>query len=189
MPSFLGSPDDPNSIFEQAWCLQRAAYANMGIVFIRQDDNNRANTLVTWTRGNGWIGLAIVPNQFSCGLRIWAKFDTRYAPSAMLDQWARLLAHEFGHNMGSGHDNRGGIMYPSIRSGKFTTTAWRGDPRESWMAARFGGVPVDLDDTPDKPDPPTDPPGPNEYWVRGVQQFMKGDEMLFESISVPKPKV
>lgn len=196
MPSFLGRPDDPNSIFEQAWDLQRRAYADIGIVFIREDDNPRANTYVTWQRGAGWIGLAIVPNRPKCGERIWAKFDNRYSPGAMLDQWARLLAHEFGHNMGMSH-SRGGIMNPSITSGKFTTTAWRGDPSESLLSRFFGGEPVDLGDgpkpppKPDDPNPPEPPkpPGPNEYWFKGSFELMRGDESLGPYILAPKPQV
>lgn len=145
MPSFLGSRTDENSVFEKAWRLQRLAYADMGIVYVRDDNNSRANTLVTFQRGRGWIGLAIVPRNPKCGDRIWAKFDVRYSPRDLLNQWARLLAHEFGHNMGMSHF-RGGIMNPSIVSGVFTPTAWRGDPAERTLARWFGGDPVDLGD-------------------------------------------
>lgn len=145
MPSFL------NDVIEPAWELCRAAYADMGIVFIREDDNNRANTYVTWERGNGWIGLAIVPRSFRCGMRIWAKYSWRYQPRDLVNQWARLLAHEFGHNMGMGH-TRGGIMNPSIIGGKFDKNEWRGDPKERELTRYFGGVPVPLD--PVEPEPP-----------------------------------
>lgn len=144
MPSFLGSRTDNNSVFERAFQLQRLAYADMGIVYVREDTNNRAHTLVTFQRGRGWIGLAVVPRNPRCGDRIWAKFDTVYSPRDLLNQWARLLAHEFGHNMGMSHF-RGGIMNPSIVGGVFRPTAWRGDPAEAILRRWFGGVPVNVD--------------------------------------------
>lgn len=153
LPSFLGSPSDPNSVFEQAWDLTRLAYADMGIVFEREDGNGSANTSVTFVRGNGWIGLAIVPSNPHCADSIWAKFDNRYSPSALIDQWSRLLTHEFGHNMGLAH-SRGGIMNPSIIGGTFDPNEWRGDPSEPTLTRWFGGEPVDLGDPPDPPDPP-----------------------------------
>lgn len=193
MPSFLGSKDDPNSLFEQAWNIQRLAYADMGIVFIRADGDSSAQTQVTWQRGGGWIGLAIVPNSPKCRDRIWAKFDNRYSPGDMLNQWARLLCHEFGHNMSLGH-SRGGIMNPSITSGPFTATAWRGDPSEKLLARYFGGVPVDLGGNGPDPNPDPDPnpnpdPNPSGRWFKGGFELMDGDKSLGEYIIVPKPRV
>lgn len=181
MPSYL------TNIIEPAFDLVRRSYANMGIVFARQDNNPRANTLVTWQRGAGWIGLAIVPRSPRCGDRIWAKFDNRYRPAQLLDQWARLLAHEFGHNMGMSH-SRGGIMNPSITSGPYTPTAWRGDPSESILRRWFGGQPVDLGG-PVPPVPPTEPPIAGGLWFSGGFQLMNGAEEIGEYILVPKPKV
>lgn len=182
MPSYLRDTIEP------AWALVRKAYADMGIVFIREDDNPRANSLTTWTRGRGWIGLAIVPNNPGCGDRIWAKFDNRYRPRDLLNQWARLLAHEYGHNMGMRH-SRGGIMNPSITSGPFTATAWRGDPSQSILERYFGGEPVDLDDQPDEPDDPDtpdEPRPPERYWFRGEFDLMDNDENVGTYILVPK---
>jgi hypothetical protein len=180
MPSFL------QDVIEPAWDLVRQAYANMGILFLREDDNPKANTYVTWQRGAGWIGLAIVPRSPRCGERIWAKFDNRYRPGQLLDQWARLLAHEFGHNMGMSH-SRGGIMNPSITSGKFTPSAWRGDPSESILRRYFGGVPVNIESPDDpKPDDPTDLSG---YWFDGSFTLKQGEKSLGNFILVPKPKV
>jgi len=184
MPSYL------QPIFEQAFELVRQAYANIGMVFVREDNNDRANTLVTWQRGAGWIGLAIVPRSPRCGERIWAKFDNRYQPSQLLHQWARLLAHEFGHNMGMSH-SRGGIMNPSIASGPFTPTAWRGDPSESILKRYFGGVPVNLGGTPAPPVDPTPPPtGIKKLYFTG--SFKARDEAgndLGDYILVPNEKV
>lgn len=140
MPSYLAGVGTDPGPFEQAWQLCAAAYADMGIAFIRQD-NEQANTLITFQVGLGWLGLAAVPSRFSCALRVWAKFDNRYRPSALIDQWARLLAHELGHNMGMSHF-RGGIMNSTLTSGKFTERAWRGDPAESRLRTYFGATPI-----------------------------------------------
>jgi len=195
MPSFLGDKNDPNSLFEQCFQRQREAYADMGIVFVREDRNNKANTLVTWQRGAGWIGLAIVPSRFSCGLRIWAKFDNAYRPGQMFDQWSRLLAHEFGHNMGMSH-SRGGIMNPSITSGVFTPTAWRGDPSEAILKRNFGGVPVPIDgpNPPPKPDPDPKPdpkpdPTPGRVYFGGSVTAMVDGKSIGEFILTPKPRL
>ncbi len=173
---FSGMPSYLDGVIEEAWDLCQAAYADIGIVFIREDGNRNANTTVTWTRGSGWIGLAIVPSNPRCRDRIWAKFDNRYRPSALLDQWARLLAHEFGHNMGMGH-SRGGIMNPSIISGTFEGNEWRGDPSEPILRRYFGGEPVDLD--PDDDDEP-DPPGPPDPPVDGPLRI-RGDIEIWDS--------
>lgn len=184
MPSFLGDKDDPDSLFEQCWTRVREAYADMGIVFIRKDGDTRANTTITFTRGNGWIGLAIVPSRFSCDLSIWAKFDVGYKPSALFDQWCRLLAHELGHNMGWGHIT-GGIMNPYIVSGEFTRTAWRGDPTEPRAVKAFGGEPIDLyGDNDDEPKPK-----PNRIWIKGEAVVMQDNEELGEFIQVHKRRV
>lgn len=190
-----GMPGYLKSVFEQCWLLCRQAYADIGIAFFEVDSQSRANTVVTWQRGAGWIGLAIVPRSPRCGERIWAKFDNRYQPRDMVNQWARLLAHEFCHNMGLSH-TRGGIMNPSITSGAFTPTAWRGDPSERALVRFFGGDPVNIGGDPDVPDDPDDPPppdipppGPNEFWFKGDFQLMRGDESLGNFILTPKPEV
>lgn len=192
MPAFL------IGIIDQ--CIERcyAAYRDMGIVFITTSDPDQANTRVTWQRGSGWIGLAIVGQGQTCSTRgrnaIWAKFDTRYRPSRLVDQWSRLLAHEFGHNMGLRH-SRGGIMNPSISQGPFTETAWRGDPSESILTRWFGGVPVPpRNDTPDPPgpddpDPQPGPPTDGKVTFRGELQAFVGDKPAGKFIVIPKPEV
>lgn len=180
MPGFL------QTVFDAAWLLCRQAYADIGIAFFEVDSPQKANTVVTWQGSRSWIGLAIVPNSPRCNERIWAKFANSYNPRDLLNQWARLLAHEFCHNMGLSH-TRGGIMNPSIVSGPFTPTAWRGDPTESSLTRFFGGVPVDLGISP-KPPPPPLPPE-NDYWFRGDFELMHGDESLGKYILTPKPQV
>lgn len=198
-----GMPSFWQPVFDQCFLLVRQAYADIGIVFFEVKEQNRANTVVTWQRGAGWIGLAIVPSNPGCRDRIWARFDNRYRPSDLVNQLSRLLAHEWCHNMGLSH-TRGGIMNPSIVTGPFTPRAWRGDPSEAALVRFFGGIPVDIGGTPkppdepeppcppDQPEPPAgpEPPkGPNEFWFSGDFQLMQGDKLLGSFILTPKPKV
>lgn len=186
------------SVWDEAWMLVRQAYADIGIAFFEVKDKSKANTVSTWQRGRGWIGLAIVPRRPQCGERIWAKYDNRYGArfgrQKAIDQLARLMAHEFCHNMGLSH-TRGGIMNPSITSGPFTRTAWRGDPSEPALSRFFGGEPVDLHDVGPDPEPPKppapepEPPGPNEFWFSGDFELMQGDTSLGRYILTPKPEV
>jgi hypothetical protein len=135
MPLFL------RDTFEAAWDLMRQAYAEIGLVIIRDDTTSNYNSLVTFEKGRGWIGLAIVGNNHTCRTKIWAKFDTVYKPSDLLNQWARLLSHEVGHNCGLSH-SRGGIMNASILPGVFTKDAWKNDPLFNSLKIWFGGLPV-----------------------------------------------
>jgi hypothetical protein len=135
MPSFLVST------FEPAWELMRQAYEEIGLSIIRDDNTEKYNSLVTFEKGRGWIGLAIVGRGHTCNTRIWAKFDTVYKPNDLLNQWARLLAHELGHNCGLSH-SRGGIMNPSILPGKFDRTAWLNDPSYEILKRWFGIKPT-----------------------------------------------
>lgn len=188
-----GMPDHWKSIFVEAFGLVRKAYADIGIAFFEVDSKAKANTVVTWERSRSWIGLAIVPRRPQCNERIWAKFDNRYGLSftrqQAVDQIARLMAHEFCHNMGLSH-TRGGIMNPSIVSGPFTANAWRGDPSEPALTKFFGGNPVKLDgDTPDPPQPPTSPDDPGGFWFAGNFILMQGDRSLGNFILTPKPEV
>lgn len=135
MPGFL------KDVFEPAWDLMTQAYAEIGLMIIRDDQTKNYNSLVTFEKGRGWIGLAIVGRNQTCSTKMWAKFDTVYKPSDLLNQWARLLAHELGHNCGLSH-TRGGIMNPSITSGVFDKTEWTTDPAYSTLKKWYGGQPV-----------------------------------------------
>ena len=178
MPSFLSSS------FEQAWDLCAASYDNMGLRLIREDTNDNANILMSFERLRGsTIGLAIVGRNQTCRTSIWAKFSPTYNPKDRINQWARLLSHELGHNMGMGH-SRGGIMNPSIVSGPYTGTQWRGDPNESILRRYFGGIP----NTPPTPEPEP-PKGPNDEWWQGSLNRMRGDEIIESFILIPRPKV
>lgn len=138
-------PQHWNNTFQDAWDLVISAYSDIGIAFFETTNRSKANTIVTWQRGAGWIGLAIVPNSPRCGQQIWAKYDNSYGSSfsreRMVNQFAYLMAHEFGHNMGLGH-TRGGIMNASLTNGTFSETQWRNDPAYSTLRRWFGGEPI-----------------------------------------------
>lgn len=154
MPAFL------EPVFEsKVWPLVVAAYRDIGVDFVRVNEWKDCQIDFGWRippgNGSSTIGLAIVPGQpQSCSSRIWARFKESYRPGDVVNQWARLVAHELGHNMRLQHTT-GGIMNPSILSGVFTTQAWRGDPSYGILARYFGGLPVEITD-PDTP--PITPP-------------------------------
>ena len=54
-------------------------------------------------------------------------------------------------------------MNPSIISGEFGPTEWRGDPSEPILTRYYGGEPIDQPDPPDPPDPPNPPQGNLRY--------------------------
>lgn len=132
--------------FDKSWSLVQQAYADIGMAFFRTMTRSKANTVVTWQRGSGWIGLAIVPRGPKCGQQIWAKYDNRYGSSFAIEkliyQLAFLMAHEFGHNMGMSH-TRGGVMNPSLINGIFYPDQWRrNDPAFPLLKRFFGGEPI-----------------------------------------------
>jgi hypothetical protein len=139
LPSYLASS------FEDSWEMMASAYARIGLAIVRNDSSSNYNSLVTFQRGSGWIGLAIVGRGQTCSTKMWAKFDNRYGssfnPNTLKHMWARLLAHELGHNCGLGH-SRGGVMNPSIVSGEFKETEWVNDPSFSILKRWFGGEPI-----------------------------------------------
>lgn len=122
------------------------------------------NVDISFTRGSGWIGLAIVGNSSiqQCASRIWAKFDYRYQPRDIVTQWVTLVKHELGHNCGLRHSN-GGVMNPGIING--LPNDWSSsDPSTSTLKRWFGGDPVDV---PGSEPPPPDPPAPGEWPAPG----------------------
>jgi hypothetical protein len=140
MPAYL------RDTFEVSWDLMAQAYADVGLVILRNDTGNNYNSLVTFEPGRGWIGLAIVGRGQTCTTRMWAKYDTSYGRSFTRDrliwQWAFLLAHETGHNCGLGH-TRGGIMNASLVNGIFYPDQWRrNDPAFATHRRWYGGNPV-----------------------------------------------
>lgn len=142
-----GMPNRLQPIFKDVVDLVIGAYKEIGMLLNFDPQGRNINIDFSFEYLRGAIGLAIVPNNPGCRNRIWCKYDPRYNPSDMLNQWARLLAHELGHNMGLSH-YRGGIMNSYILSGKFTHREWVGDPAEN-LLRRWFGIPI--------PDP--NPPG------------------------------
>lgn len=140
-----GMPSFWQKAFEAAWDLVCRAYANIGIQFFRTMNRAKANTIVTWQRGAGWIGLAIVPRGPKCGQQIWAKYDINYGSTfgiaKLINQLARLMGHEFGHNMGLGHMARG-VMAPTLTNEEFSDTVWLSDLAFPTLKRWFGGVSV-----------------------------------------------
>lgn len=153
-----GMPSHVRPQWDAIWERVTEAYRDIGMVLIVPDRATRPGTRLTFeSLAGSTIGLAIVPNRPNCQSFIWLKLDPGYRPSDTFNQWCRLTAHELCHNMGLSH-TRGGIMNPSIVSGPFTSTAWRGDPSFPALARFFGGEPV----PPRNPTPGPDPgPGPN----------------------------
>lgn len=140
MPAFL------QPMFDEAFARAAAAYAQIGLKFIR--DDNAANPNIDFsfvTSSDGWIGLAIVGQNQSCSSRIWCRYLATYRPQNILREWITLIMHELGHNAGLQH-SRGGVMNPSIVVGLNGT--WLGDVSHSILVRFYGGQPV-----PDGPEP------------------------------------
>ena len=140
MPSFL------NPVFDEVWDRVVAAYEQIGLRFIRTEDDDRNIDFSFVNNRSGWIGLAIVGHGQSCGSRIWCKYRANYHPSNVKRQWTNLIIHELGHNCGLSH-SRGGLMNPVLTSGPAT---WSGDPSERLLGKLYGGEPI--------PGDPDDPP-------------------------------
>lgn len=186
MPSFL----KPH--WDRVWETVTAAYRDIGMVLVGVDKPTKPGTKLTFQSLRGsTIGLAIVPNRPRCSDDpIWLRLDPSYHPRDVFHQWCRLVAHELCHNMGLSH-TRGGIMNPSIVSGPFIETAWRGDPSEPALRRFFGGEPVPPrdhgPDGPGDPDPPKTPSG--RLVLRGVLEGFIDGKSVGEIIAIPKPSV
>lgn len=156
MPSFLKSD------FETVWERCAAAYAELGLRWIRTDDTDANITFSFVSRSSGWIGLAVVGRTQSCGSEIWCKYLAKYHPGNVVREWTTLVMHELGHNAGLQH-TRGGVMSPSIING--LAASWKGDPSESVLNRYYGGEPI--------------PGGPDigEFWVRQCFTSNRGREV------------
>lgn len=146
MPGFL------RPLFQNVWDNVVASYAALGLQFTRVDDYESGNIAMSFVRrAPGWIGLAVVGSDQSCGSQIWCRYLSTYKPSDVVTEWTTLVKHEFGHNAGL-HHTRGGVMNPGIING--LPVSWKGDPSEAVLNKKYGGKPI----APEPPDPPT--PGP-----------------------------
>jgi hypothetical protein len=161
LPGFL------RPVFVEVLRRVRNAYAKMGLLFVfmgpsgdylGNETPSGANIKFSFTRGDGWIGLAIVgnPGIQRCDSTIWCRYEYRYQPSNIAREWTTLINHELGHNCGLGH-SRGGKMNPSLVAGlppDWTTD----DPSHGSLSSWFSGVPIDLGETPEPPPDGDDPP-------------------------------
>lgn len=155
------------------------AYAQIGLlwIFVRKVGDqyvdmiteqrvsvSRVNVDISWERGKGWIGLAIVgtgPNgNQQCTSKIWAKFDTVYNPRSLVREQVTLWRHELGHCSSLQH-SRGGVMNPSIVNG--LAPYWtEDDPSTPILKRLYGGVPIEVPGGGPGPQPPGDDLGPGK---------------------------
>ena len=134
VPSFL------TPIIDEIWSRVVQAYAELGLLFKRDDNAQSANIDISFVQpDSNWIGLAIVGGVESCGSSIWARFDRNYKPTNLVSEWTTLIKHELGHNCGLQH-SQGGVMNPYIVAG--LPISWSGDPSHALLTRRFGGVPI-----------------------------------------------
>lgn len=158
MPSFL-SP-----VFDEVWDSVVAAYEQIGLRFIRTEDDDRNIDFSFVGNRSGWIGLAIVGHGKTCGgSPIWCKYRANYHPSNVTRQWTNLIIHELGHNCGLSH-SRGGLMNPVLTGGPPT---WANDPSERLLNKLYGGEPI-----------PADPDDDRIIWdQQGLKSSTTGDEV------------
>jgi len=141
------------------------AYDEVGMLLVKTENKSQAQLLLSFeVLAGSVIGLAQLPplsQSAICDRGYFCKLDPGYAPSAL--QVATLWAHEFGHNMGSGHISGDPIMHPSIQSGwsrSFKGTTF-GNRLDKWFGGqRTGGTP-----TPG----PTPGPGPGNIFTGKIK--------------------
>lgn len=135
---FLNAPPSHVApVFDTIWQRVVDAYAEIGLLFTKVDQNDFANIEVTFTElGGSTIGLAIVGSGEGCQSTIWARFAPSYRPANTVSEWTTLLKHELGHNCGLQHSN-GGVMNPYIVAG--LPVSWKNDVSFPLLAQRFGG--------------------------------------------------
>lgn len=155
MPPFLEAD------LVKIWDNVVAAYDAIGLRWYQTLDRSEANTVISWERGRGWIGLAIVGQDQSCSSEIWARFDTGYNPAKTVRMWSGLFMHELGHNAGLGH-TRGGIMNSYLLDGP---ASWEDDPALPTLIRKYGGKPVGGGDR-------------DQYWTQQIFRSPSGREVV-----------
>lgn len=135
---FLNNPPDFLSpLMPTIWNRVVDAYAEVGLLFDR-DDAAPSNIDISFVQPDGgWIGLAIVGTGQGCKDQIWARFDKNYKPANLVSEWTTLIKHELGHNCGLSH-SQGGVMNPYVIPG--LPVSWSGDVSLPLLRQRFGGV-------------------------------------------------
>lgn len=167
-------PGHVQPVFTDVLRNVQKAYADVGLLFRFLDQsqkdiltgeqiNSNINIDMSFvTRSDGWIGLAIVGTNQTCGDRIWCRFLSTYkggsTPAQVTQQWTTLLKHELGHNCGFSHTT-GGVMNPSLVNG--LPTEWAAnDPSTPKLKREFSGVPVAVPGSGGgAPKPPSPPAG------------------------------
>lgn len=135
------------------------AYAEMGMLLVEVQEFNRAQITVWWeVLAGSTIGLAQLPGSGTCGVRVFCKLDPGYSPNS--NQVLQLLAHEWGHNMNSGHISGDPIMHPSMTNQTWNKS-FKGTAYGRRLAQFFGGEPVGPDDPEPEPEPPPEIEIPN----------------------------
>lgn len=171
MRSFLEDVFD-----SQVWPIVQKSYADVGLMLIREDNNEDAHLQASFVRPDGgWIGLAIVPGHTYCGLSIWQLYDQDYQPHALVPDWVSLIKHEIGHNLNLNHTS-GGVMNPGIINNLPYDWFGVGDPSESTLRRFFGGEPVDVPD-----------PGPRVWTHQGFKDENTNDEFWIK-LRPPLPR-
>lgn len=166
-------PGHVQPVFKDVLRLVQKAYADVGLLFLFVDGNKKdlltgstvesnVNIDMSFVRSSdGWIGLAIVGTNQTCGSRIWCRFLATYtggsSPAQVTQQWVSLIKHELGHNCGFGHTS-GGVMNPSLING--LPNEWAAnDPTTPRLKQQFSGVPVPIPGGGGNPTPPVPPVG------------------------------
>ena len=163
-------PGHVQPVFNDILRQVQKAYADVGLLFLFVDGNKKdiltgtvvesnVNIDMSFVRkSDGWIGLAIVGTNQTCGSRIWCRFLATYlggtTPAQIIQQWVSLIMHELAHNCGFGHTS-GGVLNAFLING--LPGIWApNDPATPKMKQAFGGVPVAVPGggTPKPPAPP-----------------------------------
>lgn len=192
---------DGETIFTKALRKVREVNAKKGLLCyfsgpgiieeFHPEDMGSVQSRVSWTRGNGWIGLAIVGRDgMPCSETIWIQYDNSFTSSydiaRAIHGMVLLKLHEQGHNEGLGHTS-GGIMNPSLRLS--TTADWEGDVAEEWQRRRFGFKPVPIPGPGPGPEPPDpEPPDDDDCNCTVLQCVLKIVGWVIQNWSDPKEK-